>query len=557
MDYRSNLISEPPLEVTCVDKGFNFTRGVYIGSGHTSACFEFADLSKKEIYAGKVISKHGFNNSKIRKKINNEIEILSSLRHNNIMNLICHFDDFKNIYLVLEYCHNLTLRQFFKIRRVVLEHEARYLVKQLSEACIYLHSKNIVHRNLRMGTLYLTSDLLLKVGKFEVCKRICPNGNMDSELVRGVSKQVDPEFFANEYPFKIDIWSIGCVLYKLIYRKNAFRKPEKKNSTIKMSTYRLDLPPNGSAALKELIISLLHVSSKRRPDAKEILDFKFFTDAIDVSTVPKSLCGRLSFFPSHMDTDAVKDGSSSDNYSNAKLPRMWNRVKFVLENPRRMNKIITSEDQKPALKSPCFVTRWTDYSNNNGLFYQLSDNSVGVAFNDKTNLIMDNFGERLRYRNSDGSEILFSRIGCPSDLQDKLHLLLQASKYMSENLVETLTTQNKYSKFRRSPVLKRWLRTNRVIIFWLSDETLQFNFIDIHRKIILSSEEESITIIDRGIYTRSFTLEKFEKAGGDKGLQPLLKMLENHAGMVPSDGYDIEVLSGNIEPDFFCCVYNV
>uniref|UniRef100_A0A0N5B2I9 Polo kinase n=1 Tax=Strongyloides papillosus TaxID=174720 RepID=A0A0N5B2I9_STREA len=487
-------------------------------------------------------------------QINNEIEILSSLRHNNIMNLICHFDDFKNIYLILEYCHNLTLRQFFRVRRIVLEHEARYLVKQLSDACQYLHSNNIIHRNLRMGTLYLTSDLSLKVGKFEVSKRICPNGNMDVESRRGVYKYMEPEFLTKEYLCKIDIWAIGCILYKLIYRKDPFRKQGQKNSTVKMSTYRLDLPRNGSEALKELITSLLHLSPNRRPDAKEILDFNFFTDAINVSAVPKSLCGRLSLFPCSMVAENVKDGSLSDTDRYAKLPRMWSRVKNVLDGSRSMNTIITSEYQKPALKSPCFVTRWTDYSNNNGLFYQLSDNSVGVFFNDKTNLIMDNFGERLRYRNTDGSEILFSRIGCPSDFQEKLHLLLQASKYMKENLVEACSTQDKETKFRRSPVLKKWLRTNKIIIFWLSDESLQFNFMDIHRKIILSSEEESITVIDKGMYTRSFTLEELEKVGGEKSLKPLLTMLESTGGMAYSNGQKLEVLSGNIGPDFFCCI---
>lgn len=57
-------------------------------------------------------------------------------------------------------------------RKTVTEPETRYFVKQIVEACIYLHEKRIIHRDLKLGNLFLNNEMEIKIGDFGLATRI-------------------------------------------------------------------------------------------------------------------------------------------------------------------------------------------------------------------------------------------------------------------------------------------------------------------------------------------------------------------------------------------------
>lgn len=57
-------------------------------------------------------------------------------------------------------------------RKTVTEPETRYFVKQIVEACIYLHEKRIIHRDLKLGNLFLNDDMEIKIGDFGLATRM-------------------------------------------------------------------------------------------------------------------------------------------------------------------------------------------------------------------------------------------------------------------------------------------------------------------------------------------------------------------------------------------------
>ena len=57
-------------------------------------------------------------------------------------------------------------------RKTVTEPETRYFVKQIVEACIYLHEKRIIHRELKLGNLFLNDQMEIKIGDFGLATRI-------------------------------------------------------------------------------------------------------------------------------------------------------------------------------------------------------------------------------------------------------------------------------------------------------------------------------------------------------------------------------------------------
>ena len=57
-------------------------------------------------------------------------------------------------------------------RKTVTEPETRYFVKQIVEACIYLHDKRIIHRDLKLGNLFLNDQMEIKIGDFGLATRM-------------------------------------------------------------------------------------------------------------------------------------------------------------------------------------------------------------------------------------------------------------------------------------------------------------------------------------------------------------------------------------------------
>lgn len=76
------------------------------------------------------------------------------------------FEDDENVYMVLELCENGSLMDLLRRRRRYSEPEARYFLVQIIGACLYMHDMNVIHRDLKLGNLFLDGDMNVKVGDF-------------------------------------------------------------------------------------------------------------------------------------------------------------------------------------------------------------------------------------------------------------------------------------------------------------------------------------------------------------------------------------------------------
>ena len=69
------------------------------------------------------------------------------------------------MYILLELCENETVNHIYKKRRILTQHEVKYYVFQLLLALVYLHRKNVVHRDLKLGNLFLSKNMNMKLGR--------------------------------------------------------------------------------------------------------------------------------------------------------------------------------------------------------------------------------------------------------------------------------------------------------------------------------------------------------------------------------------------------------
>ena len=70
-----------------------------------------------------------------------------------------------------------SLVHVLKHRRTLTEPEVRYYMRQLAEGVAYIHGEQVIHRDLKLGNMFLTEDMLIKIGDYGLATRVDDNKN--------------------------------------------------------------------------------------------------------------------------------------------------------------------------------------------------------------------------------------------------------------------------------------------------------------------------------------------------------------------------------------------
>jgi hypothetical protein len=146
---------------------------------------------------------------------------------------------------------------------------------------------------------------------------------------------------------------------------------------------------------------------------------------------------------------------------------------------------------EPLSLLPVFVSKWIDYSNKYGFGYQLSDQSVGVIFNDSTRICRTSDGSVVEFTDQRGKMATFASYSPPPELSTRVRLVEYFGRYMEENLAEGVTSSlcvNQMCVTTRHktmiPQVVRWIRNHSTVIMELNNSSIQINFIKDHAKLV-------------------------------------------------------------------------
>ena len=168
------------------------------------------------ILAGKIVSKKLLQKSSQREKMTQEIAIHKDLSHKNVVGFFNFFEDPQNVYILLELCRKRSMMELHKRRKILTEHETRYYMNQILNGVHYLHGNRIIHRDLKLGNLFLNDSLVVKIGDFGLAAKIEFDGERKKTLC-GTPNYIAPEILTkNGHSYEVDIWSIGCIMYTLL-----------------------------------------------------------------------------------------------------------------------------------------------------------------------------------------------------------------------------------------------------------------------------------------------------------------------------------------------------
>lgn len=132
------------------------------------------------------------------------------------------FEDQVNVYILLELCQNYTLNELIQRRHRLTELEVQCYLIQIIRALQYLHANNIIHRDLKLGNLFLNDKMELKLGDFGLATKL-DFSKQKRYTVCGTPNYIAPEVLNGKcgHSFEVDIWSLGVIIYTLIFGKVA------------------------------------------------------------------------------------------------------------------------------------------------------------------------------------------------------------------------------------------------------------------------------------------------------------------------------------------------
>ena len=219
-------------------------------------------------------------------EIKNEIEILKKLDHPNIVKIIEFFSTPKAYYIITDFCACGEL--YNQIKHQYTEGQLAVLFYQVLSGLYYLHTKNIVHRDLKLENILISEIekdnntnekyFWVKIIDFGTAKIFEKNKN--EKAVVGSSYYIAPEVLHKNSNEKCDTWSVGVILYMLIVGRAPFdgKSDDEIIENIEKGEFNSKHPKmlNSSDEVQDLVKKLLEVNVKKRLSPSEALKHPWF-----------------------------------------------------------------------------------------------------------------------------------------------------------------------------------------------------------------------------------------------------------------------------------------
>jgi calcium-dependent protein kinase len=279
----------------------------YIGEGSYGTVIKVKPVYLNEERAMKIIKKTHLYYNVNEVDVQNEIKILKSLDHPNIIKIYEFFSDAVNYYIVNEYCSEGDLHLKIQNFNHLTEDVVKNLMKQIFSAVAYLHSKGIIHGDLKLENILIDTSNYYEINQslkrsslegnvtefdeyFDIklidfgCSKFFTKDQKLSDII-GTCLYIAPEVVLNDYDEKSDLWSCGVIMYILLSGKAPFyvKNYDEIMENIKKGKFTFDFPifKKVSKSAIDLIKLLLNYDPKKRITARQALNHSWFRKEFD------------------------------------------------------------------------------------------------------------------------------------------------------------------------------------------------------------------------------------------------------------------------------------
>mmetsp|Transcript_6481 Transcript_6481/g.24087 ORF Transcript_6481/g.24087 Transcript_6481/m.24087 type:complete len:230 (-) Transcript_6481:12-701(-) len=218
-----------------------------------------------------------------------ELKLMQRLRHPNVVQFLDSFETNSYIYVVMEYVENGSLAHMIKPQQFgkLSEGLAAKYTYEILLGLQYLHSKGIIHRDIKSANLLLTKDGKVKVADFGLAK-VLEQGFSRAWSAKGTPFWMAPETITGKGTCLVsDIWSVGCVIIELVTGVPPWYSKDRDCGNVGLHVAMMQiveephppLPKNASDILTEFLLSCFIKDTKQRPPASQLLRHEWLYDA--------------------------------------------------------------------------------------------------------------------------------------------------------------------------------------------------------------------------------------------------------------------------------------
>ncbi|XP_043654870.1 serine/threonine-protein kinase par-1 isoform X8 [Drosophila teissieri] len=268
-------------------------------------------------------------------RIRREVQIMSSVHHPNIIHIYEVFENREKMVLVMEFAAGGELYDYLSERKVLTEEEARRIFRQVATAVYYCHKHKICHRDLKLENILLDEKGNAKIADFGLS-----NVFDDQRLLGtfcGSPLYASPEIVEGT-PYQgpeVDCWSLGVLLYTLVYGSMPFDGSNFKRLVKQISQGDYYEPRKPSRA-STLIRDMLTVCPRKRASIEQICSHWWVNENDNVSCLdlaedlanqtPVRLDVLLSLTPATITADqlvvpSAEGAAAAKAAANERVPR--------------------------------------------------------------------------------------------------------------------------------------------------------------------------------------------------------------------------------------------
>lgn len=278
-----------------------YQSGSFLGEGGDSCVYEAVDRETLQRVAMKVTllntPDHEEKSEVLRQRFRNEVTILCTLRHRNIVRLFDSHDFGDRLVMVLECARGGSLFDELCESRGIEERLARNVVVALAEAIRYLHQHNIVHRDLKPENILFRSkngridDLLIVDFGFAAH---CSTANGLSDVL-GTLEYIAPEILRMKpYGKGVDMWALGVIMFNILSGQYPFYHPDRTELCRKIMkgvfTFKdHDVWRDVSSMAKDLIDKTLVIDPHQRITINDFLQHPWILSHDDSRVIQLSI----------------------------------------------------------------------------------------------------------------------------------------------------------------------------------------------------------------------------------------------------------------------------
>lgn len=199
-----------------------------------------------------------------------EVRVLRRISHPNIVSLCETIETSTELHLIFEYLTGPSLSRYLKSKnsQKLPESECKAIVRQILAALGYLHSKNILHRDLKLENILFTDkntikiiDLGFSTDSTEPCSIFC-----------GTPNYMAPEILnRRDSTSRTDVWALGVILYHLLTGKPPFYSPNEQELFRKIKRGHFSQPTGVSKEARAVLTRTLETAPLKRPTVQHLL----------------------------------------------------------------------------------------------------------------------------------------------------------------------------------------------------------------------------------------------------------------------------------------------